>query len=937
MGKVLRYILNHKKRMIKITLVIICIITLILFCASHYQVTIDDGVYDADKINNVPATVRSHIDESALSGYTDDSIDLKTKQSMSGGYALDVDLDELVDGIIEDLNKYEGRLNAYLSKGKVHEYLKKMIEVEYITRYPDLRKKEAIGTEVPNGEFQGVIQFNRHKSDGTEQLLEYMPLGEEDGVNGNTLYGLINQANGEGGVSEGVIKSARNKILNYFSVDTHGNLIVANWSEIITRNISGEYETEYPGRDAQVDYSDKDRTFLNDAEEKIEYEYFAHIVNYKSSISKYTMPFNYLWAFLVTGRDEDFISDFADIVLDSKIVISVYDNLTEIEETTIDAYNDNLWQQTRTSTRTLVDGSVEDLNIGSWSEPKRVSTMHKYEINYTKTYSNAIVVTVTDLQIWYMDYSVTYTYEVVDEPEEKQIEYLEPIEKEKVLTEGEWETTSRTEVPLEFDEAGNVTKSEVTEKQKKKDIMTWHIYTQRTFTSFYHIIQYKYTLNGDPIVKEKTNPKLKEGDEGYPNFCTLYLKSQCAMANITGVESWLFTIIESNSDTVNMIELTKYLLYCATGIKFGVTSFDFGEIYPIQIVDDLIGGGGSGGIGGIGGIGGSGGSVEEQVWFALINTGYSPEAAAGVMGNLYQESGIRTNNLQNSYERILGMSDEEYTAAVDNGSYNATRFIKDSAGYGLAQWTSSGRKEGLYRFAKTVKSASISDSSVQILYLLGEISQSGGADGCATFQMGRNRQGYSYSSWLNARTPEDAAVAFCKVFERAGDEALGNRKKYAREYYEKYKNYTQSGNYIGNIELTGEEKQKMYSMLNEAIRIANDNRYGYSQDLRDSEFYYDCSSLVRRLYKNHFNMTVPNTTLDYYNYERYKVGPASSVMLKPGDVLWRRNNKEWHVTIYLGNGNYVAARSAKLPRARQIEVYQDNPSKYMYVYRFIGR
>jgi len=167
------------------------------------------------------------------------------------------------------------------------------------------------------------------------------------------------------------------------------------------------------------------------------------------------MPFNYLWAFLVTGRDEDFISDFADIVLDSKIVISVYDNLTEIEETTIDAYNDNLWQQTRTSTRTLVDGSVEDLNIGSWSEPKRVSTMHKYEINYTKTYSNAIVVTVTDLQIWYMDYSVTYTYEVVDEPEEKQIEYLEPIEKEKVLTEGEWETTSRTEVPLEFDEAGN--------------------------------------------------------------------------------------------------------------------------------------------------------------------------------------------------------------------------------------------------------------------------------------------------------------------------------------------------------------------------------------------------------------------------------------------------------------------------------------------------
>lgn len=938
MGKVLRYILNHKKRMIKITLVIICVVVLIMFGASQYVITLDDGVYNDEKINNVPATVKSHIDESALSGYTDDAVDLKTKPSVSGGYAIDVDLDELVDTIIEDLNKYEGRLNLYLSKGKIHEYLKKMIKAEFITQYPDLRTKDKIGTEVSGDEFQGVIQFNRHKSDGTEQLLEYMPLGEEDAVNGNTLYGLINQANGEGGVSESVIKSARNKILNYFSVDVHGNLIVANWSEIITKTISGEYETEYPGRDAQVDYSDKDRQFLNDVEEEIEYKYFTHIINYKSSISKYTMPFNYLWAFLVCGRDEEFVSDLSDIVLDSKIVISVYDNLTEIEETKIDAYNDSLWKQTRTSKRTVVDGSVESESVGSWSTPKRESTIHKYDINYTKTYTNAIVVAVTDLNIWYMDYHVEYTYEVVDEGEEKQIQYLEPIDNEKVLTEGEWETVDRKEEPIEFDARGNVTKYKVTEKQEKTDIMTQHVYTQRTFTSFYHMIQYKYTLNGDPVVKEKTDPKLKEGDEGYPNFCTLYLKSQCAMANITGVESWLFTIIEKNSDTVNMLELTKYLLYCATGIKFGVTSFDFGEIYPMQPVDDIGGGGigGPGGVGGPGGIGGLGGSVEEQLWFALINTGYSPEAAAGVLGNLQQESGIRTNNLQNKYEPILGMNDEQYTQAVDSGSYN--RFTTDRAGYGIAQWTSAGRKEGLYRFAKTVKSASISDSSVQILYLLGEISQTGGADGCATFQMGRNRQGYSYSSWLNAKTPEDAAVAFCKVFERAGDEQLANRKRYAREFYEKYRNYTQSGKYIGNIELTGEEKQKMYNMLNEAIRIANDNRYGYSQDLRDSEFYYDCSSLVYRLYKKYFNITVPTTTAGYNSsYEQYKVGPASRVMLKPGDVLWRRKGREGHVTIYLGNGNYVAARSAKLPRARQIEVYQDNPSGYMYVYRFIGK
>ena len=431
MGKVLRYILNHKKFMLKVSLVIICVVTLIIFSAAQYLVTIDDGVYDAEKAGNVPAIVRSHLDETNLDGYLDDAIELKTKNSKSGGYALDVDLDELVDSIIKDIEQYDGRLKIYLSKGKRHEYLKKMIEVEYITQYPDLRKRDKIGTEVPNGEFQGVIQFNRHKSDGTEQLLEYIPLGDENVVNGTTLYGLINQANGKDGVSENVIQDARVKILNYFSVDAHGNLIVANWSETITKIISGEYETEFPGKDAQVDYSEEDRQNINNSEGQVEYKYFPHIINYKSSISKYTMPFNYLWAFLVCGRDEEFISDFADLVLDSKIVISVYDNLSEIEETTIDAYNDSLWKQTKTSARILVDGHEISSTEGAWGSPERVSTIHKYDINYIKTYTNSITVAVTDLNIWFMDYSVQYTYEVVDEGEEKQIENLPLIENEK--------------------------------------------------------------------------------------------------------------------------------------------------------------------------------------------------------------------------------------------------------------------------------------------------------------------------------------------------------------------------------------------------------------------------------------------------------------------------------------------------------------------------
>ena len=76
---------------------------------------------------------------------------------------------------------------------------------------------------------------------------------------------------------------------------------------------------------------------------------------------------------------------------------------------------------------------------------------------------------------------------------------------------------------------------------------------------------------------------------------------------------------------------------------------------------------------------------EKAIWDALMDKIGNAYGVAGVMGNLYAESALRSNNLQQSYEKKLGYTDETYTAAVDNGTY--TNFVKDSAGYGLAQWT----------------------------------------------------------------------------------------------------------------------------------------------------------------------------------------------------------------------------------------------------------
>lgn len=112
--------------------------------------------------------------------------------------------------------------------------------------------------------------------------------------------------------------------------------------------------------------------------------------------------------------------------------------------------------------------------------------------------------------------------------------------------------------------------------------------------------------------------------------------------------------------------------------------------------------------------------LQKTVYRRLRKEGpYTAEGAAAVMGNLYAESGVRSNNVQNSCENRVG-SDAEYTAKIDNGTYSREKFSKDSAGYGLAQWTSSGRKAGLYDLAKS-KNVSISDPEMQVDHLLNEL------------------------------------------------------------------------------------------------------------------------------------------------------------------------------------------------------------------------
>lgn len=109
---------------------------------------------------------------------------------------------------------------------------------------------------------------------------------------------------------------------------------------------------------------------------------------------------------------------------------------------------------------------------------------------------------------------------------------------------------------------------------------------------------------------------------------------------------------------------------------------------------------------------------EKRIWDTLYREIGNPYGVAALMGNLYAESGLLPNNLQNTYEDILGYTDASYTQAVDSGRY--TNFKTDRAGYGLAQWTAEDRKASLIAYANS-QGCSIANLDMQLAFLCNEL------------------------------------------------------------------------------------------------------------------------------------------------------------------------------------------------------------------------
>ena len=113
---------------------------------------------------------------------------------------------------------------------------------------------------------------------------------------------------------------------------------------------------------------------------------------------------------------------------------------------------------------------------------------------------------------------------------------------------------------------------------------------------------------------------------------------------------------------------------------------------------------------------------ELTIYAALRTAGMTAAGACGLMGNMARESVMHSNNLQDSYNSLFKLTDEQYTTLVDAGkaTYNGKTFANDQAGYGLCQWTHPDRKSKLLAFAKA-ECASIADEAMQVRYAIHEL------------------------------------------------------------------------------------------------------------------------------------------------------------------------------------------------------------------------
>lgn len=476
-------------------------------------------------------------------------------------------------------------------------------------------------------------------------------------------------------------------------------------------------------------------------------------MNLKNALNKYVLPYEYLLYFYIDIDDMEFSDALADKVInDTEIVIALQDNVT-----------------TNKSVITKQERREDEQPSKSfdWRDTSSVRT------EISETCSTTVSITYVDT--WcvkaYQKNSFSDKFLNMGNQDKKEINIPGTVTETKsqiIGNEVKDKTVTYTEVKKVPVASNNSNASEAGKYEEIEETYTYTTYTREKTDS--HTISNTYD-QGEKKIQGKENV-----------FCELYKEFNMIKRVRT---SYLFNILSNNDRTANLLDLTKYLIYKATNVSYGVVEFDF-SIFDQSSFSGMMGF--------------YGGTIEEKVWFALRDSGYSEIVTAGIMGNIWQES--------------------KFKPEIVNSSSGAT---------GICQWLG-GRLDGLRRYAQS-KGVEPTDADTQIEFLLTEINKgSGPAAGYAGDALMANK-GYGKYSFKEQTTIEGAVKSFCWTFERPGDgEAnIPARIEAANRYYNQFKGKTKPS-FAGGVSNQAEADALNQIIMNEWIHTKMHYRTGQYQD-----------------------------------------------------------------------------------------------------------
>ena len=156
--------------------------------------------------------------------------------------------------------------------------------------------------------------------------------------------------------------------------------------------------------------------------------------------------------------------------------------------------------------------------------------------------------------------------------------------------------------------------------------------------------------------------------------------------------------------------------------------------------------------------------TEQEFVSKCMSVGMTLAGACGCAANVGPESAYRANNVEDTYNNRMGVSDAEYVRQVDAGVRDF--LAPGQGGFGLCQWTSIDRRRALYDYLKG-HGKSIADVDGQIQFMCREM---------------RASYPYVWNILTTTADPFEAGYVMCKRYEipantEAQSQYRGNQAK----------------------------------------------------------------------------------------------------------------------------------------------------------------